>query len=78
MTNDEIFTIAESLGCEIPSGPEGKEFYFSPTELLEFVKSITFASESWPRSFALSPRQQGHHQRYACRKPSRKPRVLRT
>ena len=43
MTNDEIFTIAESLGCEIPSGPEGKEFYFSPTELLEFVKSITFA-----------------------------------
>ena len=37
LDEERVFKIAEELGCEIPSGPEGKEYYFSPTELLAFV-----------------------------------------
>jgi hypothetical protein len=48
MTKESVFQIAENLGCEIPSGPEGREFYFSPSELMAFVEQIVALSKKDP------------------------------
>lgn len=37
--NEEIRKLAEDLGCEIPSGPDGCEFFFYPAELEAFYRA---------------------------------------
>jgi sugar phosphate isomerase/epimerase len=43
MTQDEILELADSLGCMIPSGPQGVEFFFYPDELEAFARAIEAA-----------------------------------
>ena len=43
MTRDEIIRMARELSCEIPSGPEGVEFFFYPDELVRFAALIAAA-----------------------------------
>lgn len=40
MTRDEVIQLARDLGCEIPSGPEGMEFFFYPDELERFAELV--------------------------------------
>ena len=40
MNRADIIRMAREMGCEIPSGPEGVEFFFYPQELERFAHLV--------------------------------------
>jgi len=40
MTEDEVITLAQEMGREMPTDPPGIEFFFYREELLAFVEAV--------------------------------------
>ena len=66
ITKELVEQWAKELGCEIPSGPEGKEFFFYPDQLLAFAqRAAAYGAEQRERELlqvvALEPDVHGLH-----------------